>query len=72
MVEQVDREAAQSYLYPQLLKLDQAFAAHRLAAAKAGRERIVAWLRTYPPVIGLDKMSAWNTAAHIERGEHER
>lgn len=53
-------------------ELAKAFAAHRLAAEKAERERIVAWLRTYPSVIGLDKMSAWNTAAHIERGEHER
>ena len=34
------------------------------------RAAIVAWLRTYPPVIGLDEMAAWNTAAHIERGEH--
>lgn len=34
------------------------------------RERIVAWLRTYPSVIGLDEMTAWNVAAHLERGDH--
>ncbi len=31
----------------------------------------VAWLRTYPPVIGLSEMAAWNTAAFIERDEHK-
>ena len=34
------------------------------------RAAVVAWLRTYPSVIGLDEMAAWNVAAHIERGDH--
>lgn len=34
--------------------------------------RVVEWLLTYPPVIGLSQMAAWNTASHIERGEHRR
>lgn len=46
--------------------LVQIVAAHRMTE----RAAIVAWLRAYPKVIGLDEMTAWNVAAHIERGDH--
>ena len=44
----------------------------RLRQINAGNEaaavsKIVARLRTNPPVIGLSPMAAWNTAAFIER-----
>jgi len=38
--------------------------------AEQEREAIVAWLREYPSIIGLNEMAAWNTAAFIERRAH--
>lgn len=76
MVEQVDREALEKIWYegiramhPDAPPADEAIleilAAHRLAAEKAERDRIVAWFR-----------KVGSTASHgvfldaIERGEH--
>ena len=80
MVEQVDREALEKIWYegiramhPDAPPADEAIleilAAHRLAAEKAERDRIVAWLRL------LDHGSIQSTirescADAIEGGEH--
>jgi len=58
-IKDVDREAAaELFGIPDGARINDgapilhAFAAHREAAEKAERERIVAWLRTYPSVMG--------------------
>lgn len=43
-----------------------------MTEAEKERAAIVEWLRTYPSVIGLDEMAAWNVAAHIERLDHHK
>lgn len=79
MVEQVDREAAAEYIKHGIidfimLSTTNAFAAHRLAAAKAERERIVAWLRSGYDTLGMmcGEYEAGELAEAIERGEYER